>query len=105
MPGVGGLGQLGLGRHDREAEGAEDVACRCDNSGRADDRSDPDHDCLNVIIGDAAVGGGTGVVTVVWRVVVVLVSGWLEQESSIKAKAESAEPSMIAFFIVCIVFQ
>ena len=44
-------------------------------------------------------GGGTGAVTVVWRVVVVVVSGWLEQETSIEAKTESAEPSMIAFFM------
>jgi hypothetical protein len=52
-----------------------------------------------VVVVVCDVGGGTGVVTVVWRVVVVLVSGWLEQESSSKAKAESAEPIMIAFFI------
>jgi hypothetical protein len=45
------------------------------------------------------VGGGGAVVTVVWRVVVLVVSGWLEQETSIKTKTENAEPSMIAFFI------
>jgi hypothetical protein len=55
--------------------------------------------CVVVVV-VCDVGGGTaGVVTVVWRVVVLVVSGWLEQESSIKAKTESAEPSMIAFFI------
>jgi hypothetical protein len=54
--------------------------------------------CVVVVV-VCDVGGATGVVTVVWRVVVVLVSGWLEQESSSKAKAESAEPIMIAFFI------
>jgi hypothetical protein len=55
-----------------------------------------------VVVVVCEVGGGTGVVTVVWRVVVVLVSG-VEQETSIKAKTESAEPSMIALFIRCIV--
>jgi hypothetical protein len=50
-----------------------------------------------VVVCDA--GGCTGVVTVVWRVVVVLVSGVLEQETSIKARTESIEPSMIALFI------
>jgi hypothetical protein len=45
------------------------------------------------------VGGTTGVVTVVWRVVVVVASGSLAQETSIKATTDSAEPSMIAFFI------
>jgi hypothetical protein len=49
------------------------------------------------------VGGGGGAVTVVWRVVVVVVSGVLEQEISTKAKTESAELSMIAFFIALIV--
>lgn len=53
-----------------------------------------------VVVVVCDVGGCTGVVTVVWRVVVVLVSGWLEQETSIKAKTENAEPSMIAFFII-----
>ena len=48
-------------------------------------------------------GGGGGAVTVVWRVVVVVVSGVLEQETSIKAKTESAELSMIALFIALIV--
>jgi len=51
-----------------------------------------------VVVVVCDVGGGTGVVTVVWRVVVVVVSG-LEQETSVKAKTESAEPSMIALFI------
>ena len=58
--------------------------------------------CMVVIPGavvDCDVGGCTGVVTVVWRVVVLVVSGSLEQETSIKAKTESTEPSMIAFFI------
>jgi hypothetical protein len=44
-------------------------------------------------------GGGGGAVTVVWRVVVVVLSGSLEQETSIKARIDSAEPSMIALFI------
>jgi hypothetical protein len=52
-----------------------------------------------VVVVVCDVGGGTGAVTVVSRVVVVLVSGWLEQETSIKRKTESAEPSMIALFI------
>ena len=54
--------------------------------------------CVVVVV-DCDVGGGAAVVTVVWRVVVVVVSGSLEQETNIKAKTESAEPSMIAFFI------
>ena len=54
--------------------------------------------CVVVVV-DCDVGAGGAVVTVVWRVVVVVVSGSLEQETSIKAKTESAEPSMIAFFI------
>jgi hypothetical protein len=37
---------------------------------------------------------------VVWRVVVVVAKGSLEQETSIKARTESAEPNMIALFIV-----
>jgi hypothetical protein len=44
-------------------------------------------------------------VTVVWRVVVVVVSGVLEQETSIKPITESAEPNMIALFIAWIVFN
>ena len=44
-------------------------------------------------------GGATGVVTVVWRVVVLVASGSLAQETSIKAITDSIEPSMIAFFI------
>ena len=44
-------------------------------------------------------GGGTGAVTVVWRVVVVVASGELAQDTSIRAKTESAQPSMIALFI------
>jgi hypothetical protein len=36
---------------------------------------------------------------VVWRVVVVVASGELAQDTSIKTKTESAEPSMIALFI------
>jgi hypothetical protein len=54
--------------------------------------------CVVVVV-DWDVGGGGAVVTVVWRVVVVVVSGSLEQETSIKPKTQSAEPSMIAFFI------
>ena len=52
-----------------------------------------------VVVVVCDVGGGAGVVTVVWRVVVVVAVGSLEQETSIKAKTDSAEPSMIAFFI------
>ena len=47
----------------------------------------------------AWVGVCTGVVTVVWRVVVVVASGELAQDTSIKTKTESIEPSMIARFI------
>jgi len=47
--------------------------------------------------------GGGGAVTVVWRVVVVVVSGVLEQETSSKAKTERTELSMIALFIALIV--
>jgi hypothetical protein len=54
--------------------------------------------CVVVVV-VCDVGGCTGVVTVVWRVVVVVASGSLAQETSIKARTESAEPSMIAFFI------
>jgi hypothetical protein len=41
----------------------------------------------------------SGVVPVVWRVVVLVAEGSLEQETSIKARTESIEPSMIARFI------
>ena len=54
--------------------------------------------CVVVVV-VCDVGGGGAVVTVVWRVVVLVVSGSLEQETSIKARTESTEPSMIAFFI------
>jgi hypothetical protein len=37
---------------------------------------------------------------VVWRVVVVVASGELAQDTSIKTKTESAEPSMIALFMM-----
>jgi hypothetical protein len=39
------------------------------------------------------------VATVVWRVAVVVAEGSLEQETSIKARTGSTEPSMIALFI------
>ena len=39
------------------------------------------------------------VATVVWRVVVVVASGELAQDTSIRAKTEGAQPSMIALFI------
>jgi hypothetical protein len=52
-----------------------------------------------VVVVVCDVGGCTGVVTVVWRVVVVVASGSLAQDTSIKRKTESAEPSMIALFI------
>jgi len=54
--------------------------------------------CVVVVV-VCDVGGGTGCVTVVWRVVVVVAEGSLEQETRIKPKTESAEPSMIALFI------
>ena len=41
----------------------------------------------------------SGVVPVVWRVVALVTEGSLEQETSIKPRTESAEPSMIALFI------
>jgi len=41
----------------------------------------------------------SAVATVVWRVVVVVASGELAQDTSIRAKAEGAQPSMIALFI------
>ena len=49
------------------------------------------------------VGGGTAVLTVVWRVVVVVLSGVLEHETIINATTVSAEPSLSAFFIIQIV--
>jgi hypothetical protein len=52
-----------------------------------------------VVVVVCEVGGCTGVVTVVWRVVVVVASGSLAQETNIKARTESIEPSMIARFI------
>ena len=52
-----------------------------------------------VVVVDCDVGGCTGVVTVVWRVVVVVASGSLAQDTSIKRTTESAEPSMITLFI------
>jgi hypothetical protein len=52
--------------------------------------------CVVVIV----VGGGGAVVTVVWRVVVVVDSGSLEQDASIKPSIDSAEIRMIDFFIV-----
>ena len=54
--------------------------------------------CMVVVVVCEA-GGATGVVTVVWRVVVVVASGSLAQEASIKVTTDSAEPSMIALFI------
>ena len=54
--------------------------------------------CVVVVVVWEA-GGCTGVVTVVCRVVVVVASGPLAQEASIKATIDSTEPNMIAFFI------
>jgi hypothetical protein len=54
--------------------------------------------CVVVVV-VCDVGGGGTVVTVVWRVVVLVVSGSLEQETRIKARTENMEPSMIALFI------
>ena len=53
--------------------------------------------CVVVVV--VCEGGATGVVTVVWRVVVVVASGSLAQETSVKARTENTGPSMIAFFI------
>jgi hypothetical protein len=53
--------------------------------------------CVVVVV--VCEGGATGVVTVVWRVVVVVAAGSLAQETSIKATTDSTEPSMIALFI------
>jgi hypothetical protein len=53
--------------------------------------------CVVVVV--VCEGGATGVVTVVWRVVVVVAAGSLAQDTSIKATTDSAEPSMIALFI------
>ena len=39
------------------------------------------------------------VATVVWCVVVLVASGELAQDTSIRAKTEGAQPSMIALFI------
>jgi hypothetical protein len=43
------------------------------------------------------------VLTVVWRVVVVVLSGVLEHDTIINATTVSAEPSLSAFFIIQIV--
>jgi hypothetical protein len=59
-----------------------------------------------VVVVVCVAGGGGGIavlLVVVWRVVVVVAVGSLEQETSIKPRTESAEPSMIAFFITRIV--
>ena len=50
-------------------------------------------------------GTGAGAVTVVWRVVVVLVSGSLEHETSVRARTENTEVRMIDFFIVNCFFK
>ena len=55
--------------------------------------------CVVVVV-ECDVGGCTGVVTVVWRVVVVVASGSLAQDTSIKTKTETAKPSMIALFMM-----
>jgi hypothetical protein len=56
--------------------------------------------------GGGPLGGRPGVVPVVsgvepavWRVVVLVAEGSLAQDTSIKTKTESAEPSIIALFI------
>jgi hypothetical protein len=41
----------------------------------------------------------SGVEPVVWRVVVLVAEGSLAQDTNIKARTESIEPSMIARFI------
>ena len=53
------------------------------------------------------VGGRAGVVPVVsgvepvvWRVVAIVAEGSLAQDTSIKTKTESAEPSMIILFMM-----
>ena len=43
--------------------------------------------------------GGTPVEPVVWRVVLLVAEGSLAQDTNIKPRTESAEPSMIALFI------
>ena len=55
--------------------------------------------CVVVVVVCDVDGGTAGVVTVVWHVVVVVAVGSLEQETSIKARTESTEPSVIALFI------
>lgn len=45
-------------------------------------------------------GGGGCAVTVVSRVVVVVVSGELEQETSVKPTSNSAEMRIIDFFMI-----
>jgi len=45
-------------------------------------------------------GAWVGVEPVVWRVVAIVASGELAQDTSIKTKTESAEPSMIALFMM-----
>jgi hypothetical protein len=52
-----------------------------------------------VVVVVCDVGGGGAVEIVVWRVVVVVASGSLAQDTNIRVNTESAEPSMIALFI------
>jgi hypothetical protein len=61
LPGARVLLRPGLGHHDSENQSREDIAARRDDPGRANYRGNPDHDCLDAIGGDPAVGGGTGV--------------------------------------------
>jgi len=61
LPGVAFVGYLGVGHSDREAQRPEDLpACR-DHPRRAHHRGNRDHDSLDIVGGDPAVLGGTGV--------------------------------------------
>jgi hypothetical protein len=57
-----------------------------------------------VVVVVVPVGAGAAVLTVVWRVVVVVAVGsLLEHDTSINPTTESAKPSLSAFFIIRIV--
>ena len=53
--------------------------------------------CVVVVV--VCVGGGGAVVTVVWRVVVVVDSGVLEHETSVRPATARIPLNNIAFFI------
>ena len=54
--------------------------------------------CVVVVVRDTGAGAGA-VSTVVWRVVVVVVSGVLAHETSVRATTATAPLNNIAFFI------